>query len=142
MSTPEDSAPTLCLPLPTACTDRTILLMMRRMGTHGLRDAQAVMLAMRFFGTGFRQPLVLLRCFMAEVAQASERSIMLSPCCARRMTRDEGLLLETLAMCRQNPSRAKGDLGELTGCEHACRAFTVALAFNNALANAGRQLEG
>ena len=142
MSTSDNSARIWSLPLPTACTDRTVLVMMRRMGAHGLKDAQATMLAMRFFGTGFRQPLVLLRCFMMEVAHASNRNIMLSPCCARRMTRDEGLLLETLALCSANHERARQDLGEITGRDNAERALTVAQAFNTALANMGRNLEG
>lgn len=139
------NSPTL-LPMPIHGVDRAVLIMMRRMGGYGLRDAHAAMLALKNFGTGFRQPLVLLRCYMAEIAQVSERSIMIANCCAPKMTRDEGLLLETLAQAGQqpggNPDRAQRNLQELTGGRNAGRALTVASAFSNALHTSGIQLEG
>lgn len=138
-----DSAnPPTLLPMPTHCTDRIILIMMRRMGGHGLRDAHAAMLALRHFGTGFRQPLVLLRCYMAEIAHASHRSIMIANCCAPKMTRDEGLLLETLAQSASNPERAQRNIHELTSSNHSRRALTIASALGNALHNSGIRLEG
>ncbi|MDN3645001.1 hypothetical protein QWY75_02135 [Pontixanthobacter aestiaquae] len=116
--------------------------MLRRMGGHGLRDAKASWIGLNHFGQSFRQPLVLLRCFVAEIAQASQRSIMLANCCAPRMTEDEGLMLETLALCGRNPERAKRNLARLTDGGSTIRPFSVARALNIALENMGRPLEG
>lgn len=130
------------LPRPLACTDRAILVMLRRMGGHGLRDAQAAMLAMRHFGNGFRQPLTLMRCFVAELAQASQRNILIANCCAPKMTLDEGLVLEAVAMSCRKPDRTRRNMDLLTGGGPASRAITVARALNIALENAGSPLEG
>ncbi len=142
MNQPEPSPSPVLLPKPTACTDRTVLVMLRRMGGHGLRDARATWIGLNHFGQRFRQPLVLMRCFMAEIAQASQRSIMLANCCAPRMTGDEGLLLETLALCGRNPDRAKRNLARLTDNGPTARAFSVACALNTAFENMGCPLEG
>lgn len=132
----------LLLPMPDHSTDRNVLVMIRRMAAHGLRDANAAMIGMNHFGNGFRQPLVLLRCYVAEVARASQRSIQIANCCAPRMTRDEGLMLETLALSSRAPERAIRNLQELTGSETPSRALTVAQGLNAALHNGGWRLEG
>lgn len=142
MSKPDKTKKPLLLPMPDACTDRAVLVMLRRMGAHGLRDAHAAMLAMKHFGLAFRQPLTLLRCYIAEVAQGSRRSIHIASCCAPRMTQDEALMLETLALAQERPERATGNLDRLTAQGSTNRAFTVAAAFATALANAGLPLEG
>lgn len=142
MSKPDKTKKPLLLPMPDACTDRAVLVMLRRMGAHGLRDAHATMLAMKHFGLAFRQPLTLLRCFVVEVAQGSRRSIHIASCCAPRMTQDEAMLLETLALARTRPERATRNLDRLTGQGSTGRAFTVAAAFAAALGNTGLQLIG
>ncbi len=63
-----------------------ILVAMRRMAAHGIRDAHAALLMLDLFGGRFRRPLVLLRAFMLEFARASQRSIKVAPCCSLRMT--------------------------------------------------------
>lgn len=142
MSEPDQTQSPRLLPLPDARTDRITLIMLRRMGAHGLRDARAVMLAMQHFGTGFRQPLALLRCYVSELAQASRRNIHIASCCAPRMTMDEALMLETLALARTHAERATRNLDILTEDGAIGRAFTVAAAFATALGNAGMPLEG
>ena len=79
----------LPLPLPEEEDLRLVLRIVRRMAAHGLRDAQAALLAIDGFGQGFRRPLVLLRAFVAELAQCSHRRIIVAPSCALRMTMDD-----------------------------------------------------
>ena len=95
----------LPLPIPAEHDRQILLLLVRKMAIHGLKDAQAVMLAMHGFGSGFRRPLAFLRCFMHELAGCSNRKIQFAPCCASRMTRDEALLLDVLG---------RGDLAALS----------------------------
>ncbi|MXO90661.1 DUF6628 family protein [Pontixanthobacter aquaemixtae] len=142
MSRTEKTGQPVLLPKPHACTDRAILVMLRRMGGHGLRDATACMLAMRHFGTGFRQPLTLMRCFVAELAQGSRRSISIANCCGPMMTQDEALVLESLALSNRNPDRTMRNLGRLTGNGLVGRSFTIARAMGTALDNMGMPLEG
>ncbi|ABC63749.1 hypothetical protein ELI_08285 [Erythrobacter litoralis HTCC2594] len=99
-----------------------LVLLARKMAIYGLRDASATMLAMQVFGSGFRRPLALLRCFMHEVATCSNRNISVAPCCAPRMTRDEALLIDALA------TADLASLAALTDNDDCGRALTVALA--------------
>ena len=142
MDQPSRPAALLPLPLPDDRSDRIVLVMLRRMGGHGLRDAGAAMIALNHFGRDFRRPLVLLRAFMAELAEASERSITLAPCCAMRMTEDEGLLLEALAMTRGHSARTARNLRRLTGGERIGQPLSTAYALGAALEDLGMPLAG
>lgn len=142
MAEPKSSTQPTLLPMPDLCTDRTMIRIMRRLGGHGTRDAQASMLALRHFGQSFRQILVLTRCYVTEIAHASRRNIMIANCCAPKMTRDEALLLETIALSQRLPARTMRNLSELTGGGASQRVTTVARALNNALENQGFHLQG
>jgi len=142
MVAPKSSTQPLLLPMPDPCTDRTMIIIIRRVGGHGTRDAQASMLALRHFGQSFRQILVLARCYITEIAHASQRNIMIANCCAPKMTRDEALLLETIALSQKHPDRTARNLSELTAGGAGQRVATVARALNNALENHGFRLQG
>ena len=97
------------------------------MAVHGLYDARATTIAVGAYGRGFRRPLVLLRCFVHELATAAQRRIAVAPCCAPGMTRDEGLIVEGLLH------------GDLAAFEAVCdaedvgRCLTTAHAVRSAL---------
>ncbi len=84
---------TLALPLPASRHLTLGLVLVRRIAAHGLNDARAAMLAMDAGGEGFRKLLILARTLVVDLARASRRRILLAPCCACGMTRDEGLLV-------------------------------------------------
>ncbi|AXK42949.1 DUF6628 family protein [Erythrobacter aureus] len=81
------------LPLPARRHQTLGLILMRRLAAHGLHDARATMLALDASGAEFRKVLVLARALVIDLARTSQRRILLAPCCATGMTRDEGLLM-------------------------------------------------
>ncbi len=127
MSEPVSPRCRLPVPFPSGETEQTVLVLLRRMAVHGLHDANATVLAIDRFGTGFRKPLVLLRCFLLELARASRRNIAIAPCCAPRMTRDEGLMIEAIG----NP--ALDLLAALTDADEVGRIMSAAHALRREL---------
>lgn len=123
----------LPLPLPEGRTERAALVILRRMAAHGFRDAAATMLALETFGTGFRRVLVLLRAYMVELARGSNRTISLAPCCAMRMTDDEGLMMEALALAGEDSAAAARSLRLLSRNAHVGEPLSVACMVNRAL---------
>jgi hypothetical protein len=105
----------LPLPLPEGRVDRIVLICIRRMAAHGIRDAQATLIAIDAFGVNFRRPLVLIRAYIVELAQISQRSIKIAPCCAMRMTRDEGLIIGALTLAGSDLAAADQKLTSLLG---------------------------
>jgi hypothetical protein len=140
MTCPSLQSDLLPLPLPAAATQRLVLRCLRRMAAHGTRDAQAALLAFDHFGIHFRRPLVLLRAFVTELAQGSGRRITLAPCCAMRMTRDEGWIVGVLATAATYPDCASHRLRLLTGGDQVASPLSLAVAFNQTLAELGRPL--
>lgn len=130
----------LPVPLPEDEDLRLVLRIMRRMATHGLRDAQATLMAIDGFGKDFRRPLVLLRAFIAELAQASRRRITVAPSCALRMTADESRLVGALATASHEPDRSRAHLRLLTDRPDVCHPLSAALAIASALGDLGRPL--
>ncbi|MFM6930664.1 MAG: DUF6628 family protein [Novosphingobium sp.] len=130
----------LPLPLPDDEVLRLVLRIMRRMAAHGLRDAQAALLAIDGFGQGFRRPLVLLRAFVAELAQSSRRRITVAPSCALRMTLDEARLIGVLATASHAPDCARAHLRDLADRHDVCHPLSAALAIASALGDLGRPL--
>ncbi|WP_421992071.1 DUF6628 family protein [Qipengyuania sp.] len=84
---------TLDLPLPARRHQTLGLVLIRRLAGHGLSDARATMLALDAAGSEFRKLLLLARALVVDLARTSRRRILLAPCCAAGMTRDEGLLM-------------------------------------------------
>jgi hypothetical protein len=123
----------LPLPLPPGRAERAVLVILRRMAAHGFRDASATMLALETFGTDFRRVLVLLRAFMVELARCSSRTIQLAPCCAMRMTADEGLLMETLMLAHGDRDGAEQALLHLARSPGIGETLSVACMLGRTL---------
>lgn len=123
----------LPLPLPESRTERAALVILRRMAAHGFRDAAATMLAIETFGTDFRRVLVLLRAYMVELARGANRTIRLAPCCAMRMTDDEGLMMDALDLAGHDHAAAARALRLLTDRSHVGEPLSVACMVNRAL---------
>ncbi len=137
---PSQTRALLPLPVPTDRMQRLVLFSVRRMAAHGIRDAHAANLLFNTFGLHFRRPLVLLRAFLAEFAQCSQRRITIAPCCALRMTHDEAAMVGILASAASNPACASRHLRALAGAPDVAAALSAAAAFNDALADAGQPL--
>ncbi|MBO9497819.1 MAG: hypothetical protein J7496_02125 [Novosphingobium sp.] len=133
MSDRPSTANLLPFPLPESRADRMVLVAMRRMAAHGIRDAHAAMVMLDLFGARFRRPLVLLRAFMLDFARASLRSIKIAPCCSLRMTEDEGRLLEALRLAAHEPALAEDLLARLSGSPCVCEPLSAAAVFGRAL---------
>jgi hypothetical protein len=129
----DDAHATLPLPLPESRAERIALVILRRMAAQGFRDAAAAMLALETFGIGFRRVLVLLRAYMVEVARCSDRTISLAPCCAMRMTEDEGLMMDALSFAGHDHAATAQSLRLLTGRAHVGEPLSVAHMVNRAL---------
>lgn len=117
----------LPLPLPGDPRAKTLLVMLRRMAIHGLRDAHASQMALSTFGMRFDSALALARCLLHETALASRRNIHIASCCTPRMTRDEALMMDVII---------KGDreaLAALTDNDCPTRALTTAFALGDML---------
>lgn len=123
----------LPLPLPENRSELVALVILRRMAAHGFRDAAATMLALETFGTGFRRVLVLLRAYMIELARCSKRTIGLAPCCAMRMTEDEGLMMEAVALARNDAGAAAHALRLLSDSSRIGEPLSVACMVSRAL---------
>ena len=128
-----DSHQILPHPLPRGRSERAALVILRRMAAHGFRDTAATMLALETFGIGFRRVLVLLRAYMVELARGSNRTICLAPCCAMRMTDDEGLMMEALALAATDTDAAARSLRLLSRNAHVGEPLSVAFMVNRAL---------
>lgn len=122
--------PMLPHPVP-ACEDRRILLFaFRRMAQHGLRDAIAAERMLGRYGLHYREPLVLLRAFVLELAQSGARNIAIAHCCMPRMTADEAAILAII----DAPEDARGLLAGLMGGADPAHALQIAHCLSNNLA--------
>lgn len=124
-------------PVPADPGARLALLAIRRLGAHGLDDAQTAQAFMGGFGHGFRRPLVLMRAFLGHAAGVAQRPIAIVPCCCARMTVAEATLLTVLARAEQRPGSAALLLGDLIGVRHPDGVLTSAAAAAAAFADAG-----
>ena len=140
MIQPNAGGDLLPLPLPESRVDRIVLICIRRMAAHGIRDAQAALLTIDTFGVNFRRPLVLLRAFIVELAQTSQRSIRIAPCCAMRMTCDEGLVLAALQFAGSDLPAAEQALTTLLGNCCAGEALSAAAILGRTLDENRRKL--
>ena len=100
--------------LPDDPDQRVQLIALRRMAAFGLHDARASLMLLERHGMDWRRKLVLLRAFVNELAQCSQRRIKLAPCCVGRMTSDEARIVEVLDTAQREPHRAATALRALT----------------------------
>lgn len=138
MMPPNTGDELLPLPLPEGRVERIVLVCIRRMAAHGIRDAQAALIAIDTFGVNFRRPLVLMRAYILELAQISQRSIKIAPCCAMRMTKDEGLIIAALSLAGSDLAAADHTLTSLLGDCCVGEPLSAAALLNRALKESAR----
>jgi hypothetical protein len=129
----DDFAAVLPHAAPVDGRSRLLLLAIRRMAAHGLNDAHAAHACLTGFGLGYRRPLILLRALMAEISRASERKIIVAPCCCPRMTRDEAALLHAIDAAPNDRFEAHGALECLLGTPLCLGALMSAEALGEAV---------
>lgn len=136
--------PSLAATLPTQLPEgpgaRLCLLAIRRLGTHGLHDAQLVQHFMTAFGPGFRRPLIAVRVMVAELAVAATTEIAIGPCCCPRTTAAESALIKVVARVSTEPVAARLLLADLLGNRNVEAALTSVAFVAAAFADAGREI--
>jgi hypothetical protein len=134
--------PTTALPFaaPVEPNRRLLLYCLRRMGAHGLNDAQAASAMLATFGISYRRPLIMLRVFVQETAQMATRRISIAGCCCMRMTYDEARLVDAIATAESDMRNAALLLRQAMGTEHSLGALGAAQAVNAAFTDLGRPL--
>jgi hypothetical protein len=128
-------------PVPECSSNRLFLFAMRRMAMAGVNDAHAANAMLSMFGKSYRRPLVLMRAMMLEMARASDRKILVAPCCCGRMTRDEAMLIQAVSEGLDDPQAAYGRISTLLASGAALGALTCAQAVGQAFADLGRPME-
>lgn len=121
------SSAALEVPLPRQRELSLVLVLIRRMAANGLSDSRATMLALDVAGARFRSLLVYARCFVIELSRSSNRKIMLAPCCASGMTRDEALLIDVIESGDLASYAALTDDSQCLTAHSAARALKVEL---------------
>lgn len=124
-------------PLPEAPGARLVLLAVRRLGAHGLADARTAEAFLAAFGSGFQRPLILMRGFLADMADAATLPISIAPCCCARMTGAEAAVVDALAVVQERPQAARLLIGDLIGVRHPDQVVASAAALADAFADAG-----
>ena len=139
-ATPPTVTTMLPFTAPAERPPRLLLYAMRRMGAHGLRDAHAANAMLGSFGQSYRRPLVLLRVLLTELARASQTKVTIAACCCARMTRDEAMLIEAVALANVDPQAAHEMIANVLGNADCVGALTTAQALAQAFADLGRPL--
>ena len=119
---------------------RLLLFAIRRMAAGGIADAHAAHAIFTGFGLSYRRPLVLLRALMAELSRVSTARLTVAHCCCHRMTRDEAILLDSIAEASLQPSHAHERLRELLHVRGCLGALSSAEAVASAFADLGMPL--
>lgn len=135
-----DPAKAVPHPVPAEPVARLLLYAIRRMAIGGLDDAHAANVLMGQLGMNYRRPLVILRALMLEVSRTSQRSIAIAPCCCRRMTADERLMLGAVEVAVARPDAARSLMAQLTATLDCLAPVSAAQALNHAFADLGRPL--
>lgn len=128
-------------PAPTSPYARLLLYGVRRMAAGGIGDAFAAHAFLAGFGLGYRQPLLLVRAFMGELARVSAVRIPVAPCCCPRLTAAEQVLLEVVATAPGDPQRAHDRLAALLKVRHCLGLVTSAQAIATCFADRGMPLD-
>jgi hypothetical protein len=123
---------------PELPTERLILFVIRRMAIGGLKDAHASNALFSTFAMHHHRIQIFMRIFMAELARASSRTIMVAPCCCCRMTASEAALIDVLATAASAPQSAHKALCELLGNPDCRSPLAAAIGLSDALSDIGR----
>jgi hypothetical protein len=134
--------PALPFAAPGKSIARLLLYVMRRMAVGGLRDAHAANAMMGTFGMSHHRPLTFLRVFMAELARAAKRTLMVAPCCCGRMTANETELLWIIGEAARDPGAAHERLAALIGNDDCRAPLSAAIGLSDTLADLGRPVSG
>jgi hypothetical protein len=137
---PESTTATLPFAAPMEPNRRLLLYCLRRMGAHGLHDAQAASAMLAAFGVSYRRPLIMLRVFVQETAQMAARRISITGCCCMRMTYDEARLVDAIATAETDMRNSALLLRQTMGTEHSLGALGAAQAVHAAFTDLGRDL--
>jgi hypothetical protein len=106
----ESPAPLLPYAAPASPYRRLLLFAIRRMAIGGLDDAHAAHAIFTGFGRPYRRPLMLLRALMADLSRVANVTLTVAHCCCPRMTRDEAILLDSIAEAAQRPLQSHAGL--------------------------------
>ena len=120
---------------------RLLLFAIRRMAAGGIADAHAAHALFTGFGIGYRRPLILLRALMAELSRVSTTRLSVAPCCCARMTREEGALLQSMALAQTEPRAAHDELLRLLHVRSCLGVLSSAQAVAGAFADLGMPIE-
>jgi hypothetical protein len=132
----------LVAPVPHNDNLRFLLTIFRRMGAHGPHDATICNAMMRRFGSGYRQPYLLMQALMVDLSRHCRLTLTIAPCCCRRMTTDEAQLLTVFAVSEANPPRALLLLSDLTGNRECYGLLSTIEAIRAAFLGFGCELGG
>lgn len=119
---------------PASGDGRTLLFAIRRMAMHGMDDAFAVNTMMAAYGMRYRKPLLLLRTMLIDIARNARGNIVVTPCCAPRMTAHEHAILSAIG----DPDRAIAHLSPLIDTERASTTQATVSALSESLTALGR----
>lgn len=142
VSTPLAVAAALPALLPADPATRLLLFSFRRMGAHGLDDAQAAHAFFNAFGEMFRRPLTVMRAFVADCAGTATAPISIAPCCCRRATAAELAVATALARVETRPEAARLLLADLLCVRRPDGVVASAAALAAAFADAGLPIRG
>ncbi len=127
-------------PIPHNEDLRFLLSIFRRMGAHGLNDANACNAVMHRFGGGYRQPYLLLQALMVDLSRHCRLNLTIAPCCCRQMTTDEAQLIAVFMASEHDPERALYLLSDLTGNRECHGVMATIDAVREAFASFGFRL--
>jgi len=120
---------------------RLLLFAIRRMAAGGIADAHAAHAFFTGFGVGYRRPLVLLRALMAELSRVSTTRLSVAPCCCARMTREENILVASIALAKTEPRAAHDELRRLLHVRSCLGVLSSAQAIAGAFADLGMPID-
>ncbi len=129
-------------PLPLTRDTALFLFAVRRLGAHGLADAQLANHFVSAFGSGFQRPLITLRVMMTEIASVASTPILIAPCCCMRMTASEATLIEVMRRLSGQPLAARALLADLLGNRCVDGVLATMALVESAFADAGRRIRG
>ncbi len=126
--------------MPADADTRLFILAVRRMGVHGIDDAQIASHFMSAFGPAFRRPLITIRVMMTEIAAAASTPITIAPCCCSRITGAEAALVDIIARLDHQPLAARALAADLLGNRRVDAVMATLAMVANAFADAGRPI--
>lgn len=129
------AADLLPYPIPANPSARLLLFAMRRMAAGGIGDAHAAHAFFTGFGLGYRRPLVLVRAMMAEVSRVSAIRLIVAPCCCRRMSEAEHVLLGAVIGAIDDPQGTHDALARMLHVRDCLGLVTSAQAVATSFAD-------